>query len=56
METEDSVVIKEAWVNPYLSGGREILEERHKVPINVGPFAGGSGGWASAVAVLSLRC
>ena len=57
METEDSIVIKEAWVRPYLAGGQEILEERRKIPVEGGPFAGGSGGsggWAFAVAVLSL--
>ena len=55
METNDSVVIKEAWVKPYVAGGREILEERRKIPVEWGPFAGGSGGWAFAVAILSLQ-
>ena len=58
METDDSVVIKEAWVKPYLAGGRDILEEQRKIPVEGGPFVGGSrgsGGWASAVTVLSLR-
>ena len=54
METDDSIVIKEAWVRPYLAGGQEILEERRKIPVDVGPFAGGLGGWAYAVAILSL--